>query len=362
MMIIGMISEIFKAGLLLTVFLVQFLPAPAVAREMVREVEFSRPPVTDSNETRTLQSLVRIRKISETYSTGGLYLLTHFGDREELFEKENQKAVEYPMIGQTWRYCSVFAVNSKNGIFTGRNWDNQNVGSVIVNFYQPAGGYASVSFTRSIDLGFPLNLDLGDIAGSDPGRRLLLAPFYAYDGINDRGLCVAVAGVRGIEVEPRANKELIFLPYLIRKMLDRCKNTGEAVSLAETTVPFDLDETKLNCHLLIHDRPGRSVILEYEGNGWRKIESDKIWQILTNKPIYQVPEPRLKERCWRFRHLASFLEKEAGNLDRRSGMNILREVSQKGTTWSVVYGAVSGDLYFSVYQDWERVFHLKPFP
>jgi hypothetical protein len=43
-------------------------------------------------------------------------------------------------------------------------------------------------------------------------------------------------------------------------------------------------------------------------------------------------------------------------------MQRLRGVSLKeGTTWSVVYYLPAKELYFSVYQDWANVYHLKPF-
>ena len=42
-------------------------------------------------------------------------------------------------------------------------------------------------------------------------------------------------------------------------------------------------------------------------------------------------------------------------------MNILQDVAQKGTTWSAIYSPTTGDLYFSVYQKWDTIYHLKGF-
>jgi hypothetical protein len=38
-----------------------------------------------------------------------LYLMTHVGDRLELFERENEKALRDPMINHPSRNCSVFS-------------------------------------------------------------------------------------------------------------------------------------------------------------------------------------------------------------------------------------------------------------
>jgi choloylglycine hydrolase len=241
----------------------------------------------------------------------------------------------------------------------GRNWDNQNVGSILVNLHQPPGGYSSISFSRAIDLGYPLNLDLEQIRESELGEKLLLAPFYATDGINEHGLAVAVAGVREVKHSGKSGKQPLFVTYLVRKILDRTKNIDEAVKLAERYVPFDLDRHSLNTHFMIADASGRSIVLEYAGDAWRKIPTDRPWQVLTNKPVHGVPDATLKERCRRYRAILESLESAGGNVDRESGMNILQDAAQKGTTWSVLYSLPARELHFSVYQDWNTTYHLS---
>jgi hypothetical protein len=39
-------------------------------------------------------------------------------------------------------------------------------------------------------------------------------------------------------------------------------------------------------------------------------------------------------------------------------MQMLRDAAQSGTTWSVVYSPTSKDVYFSVYQSWDKIYHL----
>lgn len=284
--------------------------------------------------------------------------MTHFGDLEELFQKENRKAIDHPMIEQTWRFCTVFSAGSDRGIMTGRNWDNQNVGSIIVSYYKPKKGYASVSFSRAIDLGFPLNIRLDEMAKSPFRKKLLPALFYTYDGVNENGLCVAVSGIKTVKIEQKEGKESVFIGFLVRKLLDRTRSVEEAIQLAEKYIPFDLDKNSLSCHLLISDHSGRSVILEYHKNGWEKIFSKKKWQVMTNKVIFNTSEATLNKKCWRYKTADSFLKKKAGKISWREGMNLLKDVSQKGTTWSVIYTSYN-ELYFSVYQTWDKIYHLK---
>jgi len=153
-------------------------------------------------------------------------------------------------------------------------------------------------------------------------------------------------------------KELVFISFLIRKILDQTKTIEEAVNLVEKYVPFLLDKNSLQGHLLIVDSSGKSVILEYVQDQWKKIYPDKSWQVLTNRPIYNVPDANLKKKCWRYRSMSQTLEKTKGNVDWKEGMKILQDVTQKGTTWSVVYSLSKKELHFSVYQDWNKVYRL----
>lgn len=348
----------FKIEIALSFFLT-LCTISTLAQESITELSFKKLLGTETDHERTLKSIVKVRDISEQYSTGGLYLITHYGDLDELFQKENQQLIDHPWIEQTWRFCSIFSTKTDNGVIMGRNWDNQNVGSIIVSYYKPKNGYASVSFSRAIDMGFPLNVKLDEMAQTPFGVKLLVAPFYAYDGINEHGLCAAVTGINSIKVNPISGKESIFIGYIIRKILDQAKSVEEAVNLVDIIIPFDITPTEINCHFFITDTTGKSVILEYLDNEWKKIYPEKKWQVMTNKVIYNVPDASLKDKCWRYESLSSTLDKTKGDVNWEQGMQMLKDVSQKGTTWSVVYSLTNKELYFSVYQTWEKIYHLK---
>ncbi|UCC43273.1 MAG: linear amide C-N hydrolase [Candidatus Zixiibacteriota bacterium] len=341
----------------LTLVLLLAISALVSAQDEITELEFAQPPDSGSNESRTLQSMVKVLG-TDGPCHGGLYLLTHSGDRKDLFQTENQKMIDNPLIDQTWRYCSVFSATTGNSVTAGRNFDNQNVGSIIISLYRPPDGYSSISFSRAIELGFGLNLDLERFRSSEMGNRLLLAPFYATDGINEHGLVVGLAGVKQITHEAKDGAGLVFVTFMVRKILDQARNIEEAMNVVEKSIPFDADKNSLNTHFFIVDATGRSVTLEYDQDQWRRIHGDKSWQVLTNKPIFEVPDADLREKCWRYRSISETLEKTQGNIEWKAGMKILQDVTQEGTTWSVIYSPTTKDVYFSVYQNWDTVYHL----
>ena len=331
-----------------------------LAQHEVTDLKFEKPPECDSDISRTLQSLIKIQGTGGLVQDG-LYLITHYGDRSVLFQNENQKAIDNPLINNTWRFCSLFSVAGENSAIMGRNWDNQNVGSIIVSLNKPLRGYTSISFSRAIDLGFPLNMDLEQIRSSELGNKLLLTPFYATDGINEYGLAVSIAGVKGTTHKPQNGKELVFNTFLVRKILDQARTIDQTVLLVNNYIPFDLDKNSLNAHFLIADSSGRSVILEYVRNHWNIVYAKKSWQALTNKQVYNRTDAELKERCWRYRKIAQTLEQANGTVNWESGMRLLQEVAQKGTCWSIIYSPVTKGIHFAVYQNWNVIYRLSEF-
>ncbi|NCA77418.1 MAG: linear amide C-N hydrolase [Alphaproteobacteria bacterium] len=318
--------------------------------------------------------ILAVKKISgtEVFCEDGLYLISLSGDFTTLFEKENRKAIDHPMINEPWRFCSVFSYYNINGnektdqpkpdsslcVVMGRNWDNQNVGSILVTWYRPETGYASINFSRSIDCGFPLALNLEEFQEGDQAKRLWLSPFYSMDGINEKGLAVAVTGVRNVEVSPSEGMEQVFMPYLIRLLLDNIESVDGAIQMVQKYIPFDLDGNSLNSHLMISDASGNSAILEYSGGEWHITPSVHPWQALTNKWIFGVPDTALREKCWRYNELAGKLKQTTGSMDPETGLALLREVSQKGTTWSAFYNITGRSIDFHIYQNWNTVFRV----
>lgn len=69
-----------------------------MVQENIAEVNFKNVQGTETDHERTLKSIVKVRNISEQYSTGGLYLITHYGTLAELFQKENKQLIDHPWI------------------------------------------------------------------------------------------------------------------------------------------------------------------------------------------------------------------------------------------------------------------------
>jgi penicillin V acylase-like amidase (Ntn superfamily) len=170
-----------------------------------------------------------------------------------------------------------------------------------------------------------------------------------------------VTGINSVQVSPDKNKGSLFIGYIVRKLLDHSRTVDEALKLVQNIIPFDITPTEINTHFLVSDATGKSVILEFQDNEWKKSFPNRKWQIMTNKTIFNIPETQLQEKCWRYKKISASLDKSNGNVNWNEGIHILKDVSQEGTTWSVIYLPNSSDIYFSVYQTWDKIYHLTGF-
>lgn len=333
--------------------LVLVLAVPATAQDAVVELEFieqGEAPSTEIDVGRVLDSIVRVRD--------GLYLMTIEGDCSDLLLDENQDMLDDPLINDRSRHCSGFSASGGEAALMGCNWDNENVGSIVATLYHPTEGYSSMFFFRTIELGFGKDIDIAEIESHAIGAQLLRAPYYAMDGVNEHGLMVAVAGDPTTTVGPLEGKELVSISFVIRKLLDQTRTVDEAIEMVQDYVPFLLDGSTLASHLLVADVAGGSVVLEYDHDQWLVTRGDGTWQAMSTKRIHGTSDENLRESCWRYDTMCGTLGSVEGRMDWTGCMGLLQDLEQKGTTWSIVFAPAGRELHFSVYKDWDTVYHL----
>ena len=112
------------------------------------------------------------------------------------------------------------------------------------------------------------------------------------DGMNNQGLCVELNLVTSsvnafIEIQPKINYPAIEVTHLIRIILETCKNVNEAISLLKKIQAYLAGP---EVHLLIGDKDGNSVIVEFEKRNNCKpvfIQGNGEYQVMTNFDIHK---------------------------------------------------------------------------
>lgn len=147
----------------------------------------------------------------------------------------------------------------------------------------PDNGYASVSTVNLSFAGYGKD-NLPSSGISFHNFLALAAPYLPFDGMNEKGLCIALLAVPEVQMIDDPNKITLNTTTAIRLVLDKAASVDEAVELLKKyNIYFSGDVT---CHFLIADATGRSVIVEYYDNGLQVVESDTNYQIASNFIAY----------------------------------------------------------------------------
>lgn len=127
--------------------------------------------------------------------------------------------------------CSAFATVSDGNILMGRNYDFKRDTSAMLVYCTPKDGYKSVALAA-----------LDNISANQPdismAKKLacLTAPFICLDGMNEKGVSIAVLTLDSEPVNQSTGKQKIFTTLAIRLVLDRAATTQEGRPLRWTSM------------------------------------------------------------------------------------------------------------------------------
>jgi hypothetical protein len=254
--------------------------------------------------------------------------------------------------------CSLFAaLGDPEEMLYGRNFDWEYSPAVLL-FTDPPGGYASVSMVDIAYLGFG-GASAGRLADLPlvERRALLDAPRMPFDGMNEHGLVVGMAAVPPGQMRPDPDKETTGSLRVIREMLDHASNVDEAVAILQS---YNIDfEGGPPLHYLVADPSGRSVLVEFYQGEMAIMSNETPWHVATNFLRASVGESAAGQ-CWRYDRLSQQLTDAQGRMTTQGAMQLLSDVSQEGTQWSIVYRMSTGDVNVTMGRQYDtpHIFHL----
>ena len=173
--------------------------------------------------------------------------------------------------------CSTFSAQTEDGarIF-GRNFDLTYSPAMFV-VTEPANGYRSMSTVNLAFLGF------GEDKLPDTLKRKIItlaAPYAPLDGVNEKGLAVAVLRIGDEPTNQDTGKTDITTTTAIRLMLDKAANVDEALELL---AQYDMHSSAGSCyHFQLADAQGNSAVAEYIDNEFEVIGKKGDYQAATN--------------------------------------------------------------------------------
>lgn len=279
--------------------------------------------------------------------------MTYDGEYKDL--DAQSEAVSHVVAESDRWACSLFAAfGTPGGAVYGRNFD-WDFSPVVLLFTHPRDGFASVSMVDITYLGFDGN-EVGSVSPTD--KRLLDAPLLPFDGMNEYGLTVGMAAAHGSKERPvDPQKRTVGSLGIIRLMLDHARNTDEAVAvLRDHNIDFTGGPP---LHYLIADPSGRSAVVEFIDGTMQVTWNDSPWQIATNFFVTGASDAA-KALDGRYATANARLQQTQGQISPQDAMDLLRQVQQDITQWSIVYNMSTGDISVALGRNYENVhsFHL----
>lgn len=325
-----------KTGILyLCIFLIGCSPRLALATPSLaaKPTGTSIPAGLTHEQFTTLSSLQKV----DDYP---LYTMTYTGAyRPRTSSLPIENTVPAFGLTPTWA-CSLFTVLlDEDNFLYGRNFDWQ-FSPALLLFTNPSDGYASVSMVDLEYLGFDstsarsvTTLPIEEQTG------LLDAPYIPFDGMNEYGLTIGMAAVPPGNVQPDANKETIGSLGIIRQMLDHARTVNEAVDIMYN---YNIDFVGgPPVHYLMADRTGKSALVEFYNGGMQVLYNEQPWHLATNFLLSSIYDPKAGN-CWRYNKIVAQLTEANGQVDVEMAMQLLADVAQENTQWSIIYQMSNG--------------------
>lgn len=257
--------------------------------------------------------------------------------------------------------CTTFNHFTENGEhILARNFDYKDAPTIVV-WTAPKNGYKSVAITDA-------NVMLyGDKLGEAKNlNRLLIAPYACMDGINEKGLAIAVLEIKSKATHQNSGKKSIITTVMIRAVLDKCSTVYEAIEMFKK---YDMQDSLFcNYHYQIVDASGKSVVIEYVNNEMRIIEPTNKIQYVLN--FFKSPDGDNKKGFGYTRQKwieAAFAESK-GIMSEQEAMKLLEKCKlnykhkrgyQITSLWSAVYNCQKCSMLLSTGMDFNTQFEFS---
>lgn len=261
--------------------------------------------------------------------------------------------------------CSAFGIQTTDGDnIMGRNYDFRYNTSAMLVYCAPEDGYKSVAFAA---------LDNVSVSVADESLKsklaCLTAPFICLDGMNEKGVSIAVLTLDCDPTAQDTDKPNICTTLAIRLILDKAASTEEAIELLGQ---YDMIASSgRDYHFYINDASGDGRVVEWDCHSETRelvatpvrtttnffnIYIDKITVTDGKNGIYGHGKDRYDK-------IENVFETAEGKFTNETAWNALIEASQtpkseditSNTQWSIVFNNTDKTLEFVLHRNWDDV-------
>ena len=259
--------------------------------------------------------------------------------------------------------CTAFTLTDDNGqVHMGRNYDFKNDTSAMLVYCTPKNGYKSVGFAA-----------MDNVSANQPDESIkkrlasLTAPFICLDGINEKGVSIAVLTLDSEPVHQSTGKPTIATTLAIRLVLDRAASTQEAVELLRGYDMFA--SSGRDYHFYITDASGDGRVVEYDCDSETRELVDSITEAVTNFFILYKEKVLPNQRNGIYGHgrerydavmevleaLSSYTDATVWEALKASSQDPNPESITSNTQWSINYNNTACTASIALRRNWQDV-------
>lgn len=272
-------------------------------------------------------------------------------------------SIEVPSYG-----CSAFRTTTAEGdVLMGRNYDFKLDTSALMLICEPKDGYRSISFAA-------LNNIDADQATSSLSKKMacLTAPYACLDGVNEKGVSVAVLTLPSEPTMHDTGKPKLATSLLIRLVLDRAATTDEAIELIKQYDIFSSNGR--DYHFVINDASGNCVAVEFDCESESREMVVTPTEAITNFFVMHSDkvQPNQDNGMYgkgkeRYTAMLDVLQANEGAVDRAVAWDALMAAAQEpnpeditsNTQWSILFDNSACTAEITLRRHWEDSFQFE---
>ncbi|MGX8703036.1 MAG: C45 family autoproteolytic acyltransferase/hydrolase [Lachnospiraceae bacterium] len=259
--------------------------------------------------------------------------------------------------------CSTFnTVTPKGQILMGRNFDYKE-SKALVLWTHPENGYRSVAM---VDQDLTLHANLSK--SRRPRRSLMVAPYTTMDGVNEKGLAIAILELITQSTKQEHGKTPISTVVAVRGILDTCATVEEAIAFLDQ---YDMHDLLGSCyHYQLTDAQGNSAIIEYVDGEMHVIRQKEEGESLKLTNFFLNPDGKARKSKGkgRFAHMGCALSENPAMTERQA-MRLLESCQMYyrskykvffiNTLWSAVYNCTERTMLLCAGNDYSRMYRFS---
>lgn len=261
--------------------------------------------------------------------------------------------------------CTAFNLTTEGGEnLMGRNYDFKNNTSAMLVYCAPENSYKSVAFA-ALD-----NVSANTVESSTKQKMAsLTAPFICLDGMNEKGVSIAILVVDSDPVHQDNGKPNIFTTLAVRLVLDKAATTQEAVDLLSQ---YDMIASSgKDYHFYINDANGDGRVVEYDcESSTRELVATPVnvvtnfYTIYADKVIPNQKNGKYGHGKERYEKVLSVFDEQKDNMTKKTAWDALKISSQtpskdyitSNTQWSIVFNNTDLTAEIVIRRNWNDTY------